>query len=87
MREQGVIDLPTGIRMLTRAPAEFYSLNDRGLIAEGMKADLNIFDFERLQLRTPHIVHDLPAGYSIKIPIRGPHPPGGKSSTTPPIKN
>jgi N-acyl-D-aspartate/D-glutamate deacylase len=27
-----------------------------------MKADINIIDFDRLQLRTPHIVHDLPAG-------------------------
>jgi N-acyl-D-aspartate/D-glutamate deacylase len=62
VREQGVIDLPAGIRMLTRDPAEFFSLNDRGLIVEGMKADLNIIDFDRLQLRTPHIVHDLPAG-------------------------
>ena len=48
--------------MLTRQPAELYSLLDRGLIAPGMKADINIIDFDRLQLRTPHIVHDLPAG-------------------------
>ncbi len=62
VREKGVFDLAQGIRMLTRQPAELYSLNDRGLIAPGMKADINIIDFDRLQLRTPHIVHDLPAG-------------------------
>jgi N-acyl-D-aspartate/D-glutamate deacylase len=48
--------------MLTRQPAELYSLLDRGLIATGMKADINIIDFERLQLHSPHIVADLPAG-------------------------
>jgi N-acyl-D-aspartate/D-glutamate deacylase len=62
VREKQIIDLPTGIRMLTREPAELYSLQDRGLIARGMKADINIIDFDRLQLHTPHIVHDLPAG-------------------------
>ena len=62
VREQQVFDLAEGIRMLTRQPAELFSLNDRGLIAEGMKADLNVIDFKRLQLRTPRIVHDLPAG-------------------------
>jgi N-acyl-D-aspartate/D-glutamate deacylase len=62
VRERGVFDLAQGIRMLTRQPAELFSLNDRGLIAPGMKADINIIDFDRLQLRTPHIVHDLPAG-------------------------
>ena len=48
--------------MLTQQPAQLYSFNDRGLIAAGMKADLNVIDFERLQLQTPHIVYDLPAG-------------------------
>jgi N-acyl-D-amino-acid deacylase len=62
VREKQVFDLAEGIRMLTRQPAELFSLNDRGLIAEGMKADLNVIDFQRLQLRTPRIVHDLPAG-------------------------
>lgn len=62
VREKGVFDLAQGIHMLTRQPAELYSLEDRGLIAPGMKADLNVIDYERLQLHTPHIVHDLPAG-------------------------
>lgn len=62
VREKKLIELTEGIKMLTRQPAELYSLYDRGLIAKGMKADLNIIDFDRLQLHTPHIVHDLPAG-------------------------
>ena len=62
VREKNAFDLATGIHMLTRQPAELYSLNDRGLIAPGMKADINVIDFDALQLHTPHIVADLPAG-------------------------
>ncbi len=62
VKERGEIDLPAAIHMLTRQSAELYSLLDRGLVAEGMVADLNVIDFDRLALRTPHIVADLPAG-------------------------
>ncbi len=62
VKERGEIDIAKAIRMLCRQPAELYSLHDRGMIAEGLKADLNIIDFDALKLHTPHIVHDLPAG-------------------------
>ena len=62
VKERHAFDLAQGIRMLTRQPAELYSLLDRGLIAPGMKADVNVIDMDGLKLRTPHIVHDLPAG-------------------------
>ena len=62
VREKGRFSLEQGIHMLTRQPAELYSLNDRGALAQGMKADINIIDIENLRLHTPHIVHDLPAG-------------------------
>lgn len=62
VREQGCFNLEEGIHLLTRQPAELYSLNDRGVLAQGMKADINIIDFENLRLHTPHITHDLPAG-------------------------
>lgn len=62
VRQQAAFDIARGIRMLTREPAELYALNDRGLLAVGKKADINIIDWPALQLRTPHIVHDLPAG-------------------------
>lgn len=62
VRAEQRFDLAQGIHMLTRQPAQLYSLNDRGLIAVGMKADINIIDFDRLKLHSPHIVHDLPAG-------------------------
>jgi N-acyl-D-aspartate/D-glutamate deacylase len=62
VKEKAQLKLEQGIHMLTRQPAELYSLNDRGILAEGMKADINIIDFENLKLHTPHIAHDLPAG-------------------------
>lgn len=62
VKERHAFDLAQGIHMLTRQPAELYSLLDRGLIAPGMKADINVIDIESLALKTPHIVHDLPAG-------------------------
>src|SRR5690606_8172606 len=62
VKERGEIGLPQAIHMLTRQPAELYSLRDRGLVAEGLVADLNVIDFDNLALRTPRIVADLPAG-------------------------
>ena len=61
VKERGIIDLPQAIHMLTRQPAQLYSLLDRGLLAPGMMADVNVVDFDRLRLHTPHIVFDLPA--------------------------
>ena len=46
----------------TRATAMAYGLHDRGLLAAGRKADVNVIDFERLRVRAPEVVYDLPAG-------------------------
>ena len=46
----------------TRQTALAYGLADRGLLAPGYKADINVIDFERLRLLKPHVVYDLPAG-------------------------
>lgn len=62
VKERKEIELPQAINMLCRQPAELYSLNDRGIIAEGLMADINVIDFDALKLHTPHIAHDLPAG-------------------------
>ena len=45
-----------------RATAETVGLLDRGLLAPGMKADLNVIDHDRLRLRAPYMAFDLPAG-------------------------
>ena len=50
------------VRRYTRAPAELIGLCDRGLIAPGLKADINLIDHANLYLSPPSIVHDLPAG-------------------------
>jgi N-acyl-D-aspartate/D-glutamate deacylase len=50
------------VRKMTRDTAELYSLHDRGVVAPGKKADLNVVDWERLELALPELVHDLPAG-------------------------
>ena len=49
---------------MTGAPARLYGLTDRGVIAPGKKADLNVIDLDRLQLRAPEVVGDLPTGAS-----------------------
>ena len=56
------IDLPTLIKCQSRDTARAVDLTDRGTLEPGMKADLNIIDFEKLSVRLPEIVNDLPAG-------------------------
>jgi N-acyl-D-aspartate/D-glutamate deacylase len=50
------------VRHLSRRPAELIGLRDRGLIAPGHRADLNIIDYERLRLHPPELRRDLPGG-------------------------
>jgi len=50
------------VRKLTHGTAELMGLDDRGLVAAGYKADLNVIDFDRLRLHPPEIKRDLPAG-------------------------
>ena len=45
----------------TRHTAAFYGIEDRGVVAPGMKADLNVIDFEGLRIHAPQMVRDLPA--------------------------
>jgi N-acyl-D-aspartate/D-glutamate deacylase len=50
------------IKRLSADNAAAIGLNDRGLLRAGMKADINILDYDKLRLRRPEIVYDLPAG-------------------------
>lgn len=45
----------------TRRTAALYGMEDRGLVAPGMKADMNVIDFDALQIHAPEMVWDLPA--------------------------
>ena len=56
------LDLEWVVRKQTLETAALYGLGDRGLIAPGKIADLNLIDYEALELCTPEVVHDLPAG-------------------------
>ena len=56
------IDIGRAVRMISRDTAELYSLNDRGRIAPGYRADINVIDQERLNLLLPEMVFDLPTG-------------------------
>lgn len=62
-RERGArIDLAQAVKAQTQDTARTYGLEDRGTITLGMKADLNIIDFEALSLGAPEMAFDLPAG-------------------------
>ena len=56
------LNLPHVVRKLAYETAKLMGLDDRGLIARGYKADLNVIDFDRLRLHPPEIRRDLPAG-------------------------
>ncbi len=50
------------VRKHTRDTAMAYGLTDRGLLKPGMRADINVIDFERLRMGKHEVVYDLPAG-------------------------
>jgi N-acyl-D-amino-acid deacylase len=56
------LTLEQAVRMQTRDTAELFGLGDRGVLAVGKKADLNVIDLDRLRLLMPRAVSDLPAG-------------------------
>lgn len=61
-REGLRFDLPAAVHMLSAKAARAVGLNDRGVLAVGAKADINVIDMDRLRLHLPEIVRDLPAG-------------------------
>ena len=61
-RASGRFSVPDAIRELTSVPARVAGLGDRGRIAVGYKADLNVIDHAAVRLHKPVISYDLPAG-------------------------
>ena len=49
------------VKKQTHDTASLYGLTDRGVIAEGRKADLNLIDMDRIEIGRPYMAHDLPA--------------------------
>jgi N-acyl-D-amino-acid deacylase len=49
------------IKRQTSETADFFGLSDRGRLAPGLRADVNLIDYDRLQVQKPELVHDMPA--------------------------
>ncbi|MEM1396769.1 MAG: amidohydrolase family protein [Pseudomonadota bacterium] len=61
-REEDRISVPRAIQMLTADAADYLSLEDRGRIKVGARADINVIDYDNLSYGAPEMVQDLPAG-------------------------
>jgi len=62
VRERQLLTLEDAIRRFTFQPASIMGLNDRGLVREGMAADLMVFDLDRINVQEDEITHDGPSG-------------------------
>jgi N-acyl-D-amino-acid deacylase len=62
VRDAGLLTLEDGVRRLTSEPADLFSIVDRGRLAPGQFADINIFDLDALSLELPTIAYDFPLG-------------------------
>jgi N-acyl-D-aspartate/D-glutamate deacylase len=56
------LSLERMVQAQCRDTAELVGLNDRGLIAPGYRADLNVIDHAGMKLHAPQVAYDLPAG-------------------------
>jgi N-acyl-D-aspartate/D-glutamate deacylase len=61
-RALGKFDIGFLVKRQTADTAAAVGLHDRGIIAPGMKADINVIDFDRLRIERPVMAFDLPAG-------------------------
>jgi len=62
VRERGEFTLEQAVRMITYDTATNWGFHDRGLLREGMAADIVVFDPKKIGARMPTVVYDLPAG-------------------------
>jgi N-acyl-D-aspartate/D-glutamate deacylase len=61
-RSHGRMPVGRVVERLTSNTARGVGLRDRGVVAAGMKADLNVIDFDHVRCETPEMAYDLPAG-------------------------
>ena len=61
-RAEGALDVSWLVKRMTGDAAAAVGLLDRGILAPGYKADINVIDHDRLTIRKPVMVHDLPLG-------------------------
>ena len=68
VKERGAITLPFAVRSSTGLPAQIIGLRDRGLLREGYKADLVVFDYDELSAPATIMEPDLyPTGIEYVI--------------------
>ncbi len=74
VRERNVLTLEQAVRKLTFDSASIFGIHDRGLLREGLAADIVIFDPATVKPGPESVVHDFPAGgWRIKEPAEGIH--------------
>ena len=61
VKERQHFTLPQAIRKLTHDPAQLFGIRERGVLRQGAYADVNVIDYDHLQLPAPTFVNDLPA--------------------------
>ncbi len=61
-RADSRISLPRAVQMLSADAADYLGLDDRGRLAVGARADINVIDHDSLSIGPPQMVRDLPAG-------------------------
>ena len=61
-RPRGTMALEHVVHKMTQDTARLYGMRDRGVLAPGYRADVNVIDYDGLRLHDPEMVHDLPAG-------------------------
>jgi N-acyl-D-amino-acid deacylase len=62
VRGAGSWSIEEGIKMLTSEGADLFGLEGRGRLVEGAYADINVIDYDRLELGAPEYVYDFPNG-------------------------
>ena len=62
VRNQGAFSLEEAVHRMTQVPAMAWGFDDRGVLAEGKAADINVFDPETVAPNLPELRHDLPSG-------------------------
>jgi N-acyl-D-aspartate/D-glutamate deacylase len=62
IKERAIYTLSEGIRRMTSDAARIMGLTDRGTLKVGQRADINVFDLERVTQLQPEIVHNFPGG-------------------------
>lgn len=64
VRDEKKMSLATAVHRMTGRAAKVMNLNDRGVLAPGKRADINVIDVDRVEERHPQVVQDFPLGKS-----------------------